>query len=176
MKRAVLAIAAVAAATAFADKVYLKSGSVLTGTGAVVADDKVKFTSDDLGAVEIPADKVLHVETAQAPKVVVAELPVEEKPPETWHGAINVAFESARGNTYKNNASARRARPRTTARRPHAVGSLKVSTTTSGARSSTPTRTDATSRMTSPESTTVSASVLALATSGSTATRPESAR
>ena len=105
MKRAILAMAAIAAASAFADKVYLKSGTVLTGTGAVVADDKVKFTSDDLGDIEIAADKVSYVETAQAPKVEVAELPVEEKKPETWHGAINVAFESARGNTYKNNAS-----------------------------------------------------------------------
>jgi putative salt-induced outer membrane protein YdiY len=43
----------------------------------------------------------LHLQAAH----VVTELPVEEKPPETWHGAINVAFESARGNTYKNNAS-----------------------------------------------------------------------
>ena len=103
MKRAVLAFAAIAAATAFADKVYLKSGSVLTGTGAVTAGDKVKFTSDDLGEIEIAADKVSYVETAQAPKVEVAALPVEEKPPETWHGSVNVAYESARGNTYKNN-------------------------------------------------------------------------
>ena len=105
MKRAVLAIAALAAATAFADKVYLKSGSVLTGSGAVVAGDKVKFKSDDLGDVEIASDKVAHVETAEAKQVEVAALPLEQKPPETWHGSINVAFESARGNTYKNNAS-----------------------------------------------------------------------
>ncbi len=103
MKRAVLAIAVLAAASAFADKVYLKSGSVLTGTGAITAGDKVKFTSDDLGAIEIPADKVAHVETAEAKHVAVAALPVEEKPPETWHGSVNVAFESSRGNTYKNN-------------------------------------------------------------------------
>ena len=105
MKRAALAIAALAAATAFADKVYLKSGSVLTGSGAVVAGDKVKFKSDDLGDVEIASDKVAHVETAEAKQVEVAALPLEQKPPETWHGSINVAFESARGNTYKNNAS-----------------------------------------------------------------------
>ena len=105
MKRAVLAIAAIAATAAFADKVYLKSGSVLTGTGAVVAGDKVKFKSDDLGDVEIASDKVAHVETAEAKQVEVAALPPEQKPPETWHGSINFAFESARGNTYKNNAS-----------------------------------------------------------------------
>ncbi len=105
MKTAVIAFAALAAASAFADRIHLKSGSVLTGTGAVVAGDKVKFKSDDLGDVEIPADKVASVETAQAKKVQVSELPPEEKPPETWHGSINVAYESARGNTYKNNAS-----------------------------------------------------------------------
>ena len=101
MKKVVFALAAIAAASAFADRMILKSGSVLTGTGAVVAGDKVKFTSDDLGAVEIPADKVAFVETAAENKVEVAALPPEQKPPETWHGSINVAYESARGNTYK---------------------------------------------------------------------------
>ena len=105
MKRAVFAIAATIAATTFADRIVLKSGSVLTGTGAVVAGDKVKFESDDLGAVEIPADKIASVETADEKKVEVSALPVEEKPPETWHGSINVAYQSARGNTYKNEAS-----------------------------------------------------------------------
>lgn len=105
MKRAVLAVAVLAAVTAFADKIYLKSGTILTGTGAVTAGDKVKFVSDDLGTIEIAIDKVSHIETATAAKVEVAALPVEEKPPETWHGSINLAFESARGNTYKNNLS-----------------------------------------------------------------------
>ena len=50
MKRLMLVVAAMTAASAFADRMILKSGSVLTGTGAVVAGDKVKFTSDDLGA------------------------------------------------------------------------------------------------------------------------------
>ena len=105
MKRLMLVVAAMTAASAFADRVIMKSGSVLTGSGAVVAGDKVKFTSDDLGAVELPADKVAFVETAEEKKVEVAALPPEQKPPETWHGSINVAYESARGNTYKNNAS-----------------------------------------------------------------------
>ena len=105
MKRLMLVVAAMTVASAFADRMILKSGSVLTGTGAVVAGDKVKFTSDDLGAVELPADKVAFVETAGENKVEVAALPPEQKPPETWHGSINVAYESARGNTYKNNAS-----------------------------------------------------------------------
>ena len=105
MKKMRIACAALAAASAFADKVYLKSGSVITGSGAVVAGDKVKFTSDDLGAIEIDADKVALVETAEAKKVEVAALPVEQKPPETWHGSVNVAYESGRGNTYKNNAT-----------------------------------------------------------------------
>ena len=105
MKKAVFALAAIAAASAFADRMVLKSGTVLTGTGAVVAGDKVKFTSDDLGAIEIASDKVAFVETAGEKQVEVAALPPEEKPPETWHGSINVAYESARGNTYKNNAS-----------------------------------------------------------------------
>ena len=105
MKQLVFALAAIAAASAFADRMVLKSGTVLTGTGAVVAGDKVKFTSDDLGAIEVAADKVAFVETANEKQVEVAALPPEEKPPETWHGSINVAFESARGNTYKNNAS-----------------------------------------------------------------------
>ena len=58
-----IALAAMTAATAFADKVYLKSGSILSGTGTVIAGDVVKITSDDLGAIEIPADKVSFVET-----------------------------------------------------------------------------------------------------------------
>ena len=61
MKRLILAFAAIAAASAFADRVVMKSGSVLTGSGAVIAGDKVKFTSDDLGDVELPADKVAFV-------------------------------------------------------------------------------------------------------------------
>ena len=105
MKTPLTAIAVLVAATAFADKVHLTSGSVLSGSGAVVAGDKVKFVSDDLGEIEIPADKVVSVETAEAKKLEVAALPVEEKPPETWHGSINVAYESNRGNTYKNAAT-----------------------------------------------------------------------
>ena len=69
MKRLMLVVAAMTAASAFADRVIMKSGSVLTGSGAVVAGDKVKFTSDDLGAVELPADKVAFVETAEEKKV-----------------------------------------------------------------------------------------------------------
>ena len=65
MKRLMLVVAAMTAVSAFADRVIMKSGSVLTGSGAVVAGDKVKFTSDDLGAVELPADKVAFVETAE---------------------------------------------------------------------------------------------------------------
>ena len=47
MKRLMLVVAAMTAASAFADRVIMKSGSVLTGSGAVVAGDKVKFTSED---------------------------------------------------------------------------------------------------------------------------------
>ena len=105
MKKTMIALAAMTAATAFADKVYLKSGSILSGTGTVIAGDVVKITSDDLGAIEIPADKVSFVETDAEKQLAVSELPVEEKKPETWHGSVNVAYESARGNTYKNNAT-----------------------------------------------------------------------
>ena len=132
MKRAVLAIAAIAAASAFADKVYLKSGTVLTGAGAVVADDKVKFTSDDLGVkMDIPVKAIAVLESngqhvieykdlsretknltikdgafvVEGKKIDMANVKAIDPGVETWHGSVHVSYESNRGNTYKNAAS-----------------------------------------------------------------------
>jgi len=102
-------LAGAAMMTVAADTVTLKSGSVLVGKVGAVADGKLKFTSDDLGAVAVPVDKIAKVvtEAENAPKkeVPVAELPIEEKPPETWHGSVNFAYSGDRGNSYKNAGS-----------------------------------------------------------------------
>lgn len=58
-------VAALAATSAYADKVTLKSGSVLTGTAGVLADGKLKFAADDgLGDVLIPIENVVKLEAA----------------------------------------------------------------------------------------------------------------
>lgn len=105
MKRMAFVVLALMAGSAFADRIFLKSGTVLTGSGAVQAGEVVKFDSDDLGAVSLKAADIVSVETAEAKKIEVAALPVEEKPPETWHGSINIAAEADRGNTHNNNIS-----------------------------------------------------------------------
>ena len=60
---AALAAAVVAAPSALADKVTLKSGSYLTGAAGDFAGDKLKFKSDELGDVEIPVAKIASLES-----------------------------------------------------------------------------------------------------------------
>ncbi len=71
--------AAVAAGTAFADKVTLKSGSYLTGSAGDFAGEKLKFKSDELGDVEIPLEKIATLESAKVHVVKYLDGRSEEK-------------------------------------------------------------------------------------------------
>ena len=125
------AFAAACAASALADKVTLKSGSFLTGTAGEVAGDKLKFASDDLGDIEIAVANIASLESDRTHVVQYRDLSTETKAvgirdgafvvgadkldmsnvkaidpaAETWHGSVNFAFQSARGNTYNNTGS-----------------------------------------------------------------------
>ena len=131
MKKLLFAAAAVAASVAFADKVSLKSGSVLTGTVVSAASGEIVFKSDDLGEVKIPVENIVSLDDAGKHVVqfvdntrktkslsvkdgayradaealdmstVKAIDPAEEK----WHGSVNGAFNAARGNTVENSWS-----------------------------------------------------------------------
>ena len=64
-------VAALAASSAFADKVTLASGSVLTGTAGALADGKLKFKADDgLGDLLIPVEKIVKLEAADNDHVI----------------------------------------------------------------------------------------------------------
>ena len=95
----------VAAGAANADKLYLKSGSVLSGSVVGVDGGKVKFTSDDLGDIAVETGVVSRVETPAKKNLAPAEIPPVPKAPETWHGSVNAGFQAARGNTYENSGS-----------------------------------------------------------------------
>lgn len=132
MKTTVLLAALIAATGVLADKVVLKSGSFLTGTAGQVSGDTLEFTSDDLGAVKIKLANIASLDVAKENVIQYNDLSLEEKKlsvkdgalvddkgapidmanvktvnpvEETWHGSINVAYKSSRGNTYDNAAS-----------------------------------------------------------------------
>lgn len=131
MKPVVFAVAVLAAAGLFADKVVLKSGSSLTGTAGVVVGDSIEFVSDDFGALKIKVANIVSLESPRQHLVKYADgteasetlsvsngayvaggkvldlSGVKEIDPvvEKWHGAVNVAYKSSRGNTYDNSAS-----------------------------------------------------------------------
>ena len=114
-----------------ADKVYLKSGSVLSGKAGEVSGDSIKFASDDLGVISIKLENIKSLESQQAHVVqyndnkkesknlsvkdgflvegdkkldmtnVKAVDPVQER----WHGSVNLAAGMARGNTVSESAS-----------------------------------------------------------------------
>lgn len=102
MKKLMLAACAVVACAAFADKVTLKSGSVLTGKILGAEGDVIKFESDDFGALDVKKDAVAKLFDESAKPVEVAAVKPVPKPPETWHGSVNASFNAARGNTYDN--------------------------------------------------------------------------
>ncbi len=119
----------------FADKVMLKSGSVLTGTAGQFAGGALNFMSDDLGALTIPIDKIVKLEASndhvvqyndlstETKKVMVSDgaFAIEENGtvkkldmtnvkavdpvPETWHGSVNFSGTVTRGNTVGESAS-----------------------------------------------------------------------
>jgi putative salt-induced outer membrane protein YdiY len=125
------AFAAAIAATAFADKVTLKSGSYLTGKTGSISADTVEFASDDLGDVKIKVEKIASLESDKAHKIVYKDKTVAEKTvgvadgaltvdgqkldmgsvkaidpaEETWHASVNLSASMARGNTVSESAT-----------------------------------------------------------------------
>lgn len=100
MKKLLFVACTVAVCAAFADKITLKSGTVLTGTILGTEGDVIKFESDDFGTLDVKPESVDRIFDAQAKPIEAAAVKPVPKPPETWHGSINVAFLAARGNTY----------------------------------------------------------------------------
>lgn len=108
-----------------ADKVYLKSGSVLSGTAGIVSGDSIVFNSDDLGEVKIALSNITKLESSREHVVQYKDMKQETKVlgvkdgklvegdkaldmanvkavdpvVETWHGSVNLAASVARGNT-----------------------------------------------------------------------------
>jgi|GEM_PF-858560 len=131
MKKTILVVVAALSCAAWADKVYLKSGSFLSGSVAGVSSGEITFKSDDLGEVKIKVENIVKLEDAGSHVVkfvdeseTTKKLAVKDgayiadgKPlemasvkaidpvQETWHGNVNVAFNAARGNTYDNTAA-----------------------------------------------------------------------
>ncbi len=135
IKTILAAVMMLAVSSVLADKVTLKSGSFLTGTAGVFADGKLKFTSDELGELAIPVDKIAKLEasndhvvqyndrTLETKKVtvtdgayVVVENGAEKKLDmtnvkavdpviEKWHGSVNFSGTVTRGNTVGESAS-----------------------------------------------------------------------
>lgn len=131
MKILMVALVAAVSASAFADKVYLKSGSVLSGTAAGAANGELTFNSDDLGEVKIKIANIVKLEdagehviqytdgtevtkrlsvdqgayVADAKPLDMADVKAIDPVAETWHGNVNVAFNATRGNTYENSAA-----------------------------------------------------------------------
>jgi putative salt-induced outer membrane protein YdiY len=124
LKIAIVGLIGVVSLSAFADKLVLKSGSVLLGKTDVIRDGKVTFNADDIGSVTIPADKIAKLEseakhviqyqdgTTENKSVTVAEgkILIESKAVpanvkaidpivEKWHGSVNASATATRGNT-----------------------------------------------------------------------------
>ncbi len=131
LKIAILSILVCYSAALLADKVYLKSGSYLTGTAGSVVGDSIKFTSDDLGEVTVKLANIVKLESSREHVVQYNDMTTENKvlsvkdgqlvegdkkldmsnvkavdPTfETWHGSVNLAASMARGNTVSEKAS-----------------------------------------------------------------------
>ena len=122
---------ALASATVSADTLTLLSGSRLSGTAGIVKGDKLVFTSEDLGDIEVPLAKIASLDTPHDHTVQYNDYTRETKSMtvsngvfiasgkpldttnvkaidpgiETWHGSVNASYTAARGNTYQNSAS-----------------------------------------------------------------------
>ena len=124
--------AALVACGAFADKVTMKSGSVVTGTADVMRDGKLKFKSDDLGDLVIDVKNIAKLEssgdhvvqyvdmTKETKKLVVVDGDYAEASGEkldmtnvkaidpevqSWHGSVNFSGTATRGNTVGESAT-----------------------------------------------------------------------
>jgi putative salt-induced outer membrane protein YdiY len=131
-KTLIFAIALVVCGASMADKVTLKSGSFLTGKAGLMKAGELSFTSDDLGEVTIKLANIASLDVAKenvvqyndnstevknlsvkdgvvvdekGAAINAAEVKAFNPSIETWHGSINVAYQSARGNTYENSAT-----------------------------------------------------------------------
>jgi putative salt-induced outer membrane protein YdiY len=131
-KTLIFAIALVVCGASMADKVTLKSGSFLTGKAGLMKAGELSFTSDDLGEVKIKLANIASLDVAKenvvqyndnstevknlsvkdgvvvdekGAAINAAEVKAFNPSIETWHGSINVAYQSARGNTYENSAT-----------------------------------------------------------------------
>ena len=131
MKTQILAMAALASACAFADKVTLKSGSVLTGEAGLIQDGNLLFKSDDLGDVKVKIDSIVSLDKSASHviqyndnsrqdkvltvrdgalyegegKLDMSNVKATDPGIETWHGMVNVAYQASRGNTYEDTGS-----------------------------------------------------------------------
>lgn len=131
-KTLIFAIALVVCGASMADKVTLKSGSFLTGKAGLMKAGELSFISDDLGEVKIKLANIASLDVAKenvvqyndnstevknlsvkdgvvvdekGAAINAAEVKAFNPSIETWHGSINVAYQSARGNTYENSAT-----------------------------------------------------------------------
>ncbi len=128
-------MAALATCGALADKVTLKSGSVLVGEAGVISDGKLMFKTDELGKVKIDVEKVFELETSRDQmikkidgtissvplKILRGELVYQEgdnlrkvdgetakaidPEAEKWHGSVNFSGSVTRGNTVGESAT-----------------------------------------------------------------------
>jgi putative salt-induced outer membrane protein YdiY len=125
-------IAVMIAGVSMADKVTLKSGSFLTGKAGQVQNGELAFASDDLGEIKIKVANIATLDVAKENVVQYKDNSLEKKmlsvkdgvlvegdgkqlnmenvkalnpTVEKWHGSVNVAFQSSRGNTYENSAT-----------------------------------------------------------------------
>ncbi len=132
MKRIVAGVLATGVAlVAAADVVTFTSGSKLTGTLVHVEGGTITFKSDDVGEVKIPQDKVAELTTdkpntilfvdktrkdavialkggeytASGEKLDMSGVKSVNPEEEKWHGSVNVAASSARGNTVSENVT-----------------------------------------------------------------------
>ena len=131
MKKLVLIMAVAASITGWADKVCLKSGSFLTGKAGLIQKDKLLFESEDLGEIKIDIKNIASLESDTMHVIQYDDMTSETVPlsvqdgkytvdgieiatnhikeidpkEETWHGSVNVAFQSTRGNTYGHTAT-----------------------------------------------------------------------
>ncbi|MBP5285384.1 MAG: DUF481 domain-containing protein [Kiritimatiellae bacterium] len=132
IKSIIFLSSALAAGAVFAGRVTLKSGSFLTGEAGAIVGDTLKFASDDLGEIGIKIENIASIETetlhavkyadnrieddraitvvdgklfADGAELDMSEIKEIDPVPETWHGSVNFAYESDRGNTYKNSAT-----------------------------------------------------------------------
>lgn len=130
--KSIMFLAMFIAVSAMADRVTLKSGSFLTGKAGLVQDGALTFVADDLGEIRIKLANIVKLDVTTENVVQYNDNSTETKQlsvregalvddkgktldmanvkalnptAETWHGSVNVAYQSSRGNTYQNSAT-----------------------------------------------------------------------